>query len=113
MIRPVPDAEQRFADLAEQFAGEEGVEMPREGSPRRFGSDALTVDGSIFAMLTRGELVVKLPAARVTELVARGNGKPFTAGKGRAMPEWVVVAGDDPEEWHELAREALRFVGRR
>jgi TfoX/Sxy family transcriptional regulator of competence genes len=109
----VSDAEQRFADLAGQFAGEEGVEPPREGSPRRFGSDALTVDGSIFAMLTRGELVVKLPAARVAELVTRGNGMPFTAGKDRAMREWVVVVGDDPQEWHALAREALRFVGRR
>ena len=109
----MPDAEQQFADLAEQFAGEEGVELPREGGPRRFGSDALTVDGSIFAMLTRGELVVKLPAARVAELVAEGNGRPFTAGKGRAMREWVVVAEDDPQEWHDLALEALRFVGRR
>jgi TfoX/Sxy family transcriptional regulator of competence genes len=113
VIRLVRDAEQLFADLVEQFAGEEGVEMPREGSPRRFGSDALTVNGSIFAMLTRGELVVKLPAARVAELVARGDGLPFTAGKGRAMREWVVVTGNDPQEWHELAREALRFVGRR
>jgi TfoX/Sxy family transcriptional regulator of competence genes len=109
----LPDAEQRFADLAEQFAGEEGVELPREAGPRRFGSDALTVDGSIFAMLTRGELVVKLPAARVAELVAKGNGRPFTAGKGRGMREWVVVADDDPQEWRDLALEALRFVRRR
>jgi TfoX/Sxy family transcriptional regulator of competence genes len=108
----VPDAEQRFADLAETFAGEEGVELPHEGSPRRFGSDALTVDGSIFAMLTRGQLVVKLPAARVGELVTKGNGVPFTAGKGRAMREWVVVISDDSREWHELAREALAFVRR-
>jgi TfoX/Sxy family transcriptional regulator of competence genes len=109
----VPDAEQRFADLAEQFAGEAGVELPRDDAPRRFGSTALTVDGSIFAMLTRGELVVKLPAARVAELVTNRNGRPFTAGKGRPMREWVVVAGDDPQEWHELAGEALRFVRRR
>ena len=117
----MPDAEQRsadlteqkFADLAERLAGEEGVELPREGRPRRFGSEALTVNGSIFAMLTRGELVVKLPAARVAELVGKGNGMPFTAGKGRAMREWVVVMGSDPQEWHDLAREALRFVGRR
>jgi TfoX/Sxy family transcriptional regulator of competence genes len=113
VIRLVPDAEQLFADLAEQFAGEQGVELPGEGSPRRFGSDALTVNGSIFAMLTRGELVVKLPAARVAELVANGGGVPFTAGKGRAMREWVVVTGDDPQEWRELACEALRFVARR
>jgi TfoX/Sxy family transcriptional regulator of competence genes len=109
----VADPEQRFAELAERFAGEEGVELPREGGPRRFGSMALTVDGSIFAMLTRGEFVVKLPAGRVADLVGAGTGRPFESGKGRPMREWVVVAGDDPQEWHELAREALRFVGRR
>jgi TfoX/Sxy family transcriptional regulator of competence genes len=99
-----------FADLAERFDGEEGVGLPRDGAPRRFGSSALTVDGSIFAMLTRGELVLKLPADRVAELVTGGRGMPFTAGKGRPMREWVVVAGVDPQEWHELAREALGFV---
>src|SRR3712207_8919486 len=77
------DAEQRFADLAERFSGEPGVVLPTDGGPRRFGSEALTVDGSIFAMLTRGELVVKLPAARVAELVASGAGRPFTSGKDR------------------------------
>ena len=104
------DPERQFGDLAEHFAGEEGVELPREGGRRRFGSDALTVNGSIFAMLTRGELVVKLPAARVAELVASGNGMPFMAGRGRSMREWVVVAVDDPRDWQTLAREALTFV---
>ncbi len=107
------DAEQRFDDLAERFAGEEGVELPRNGASRRFGSTALTVSGSIFAMLTRGQLVVKLPAGRVADLVGAGTGRPFDGGKGRPLREWVVVAGDDPKEWYELAREALLFVGRR
>jgi hypothetical protein len=106
----VPDAEELFADLVDSFAGEEGVEPPRDAGPRRFGSNALTASGSIFAMLTRGELVVKLPAARVSELVTKGAGLPFTAGKDRQMREWVVVAGSDPQEWHALAREAMRFV---
>ena len=107
------DAGQRFDDLAERFAGEEGVELPRNGASHRFGSTALTVNGSIFAMLTQGRLVVKLPAGRVADLVRAGSGRPFDAGKGRPLREWVVVAGDDPDEWYELAREALRFVGRR
>jgi TfoX/Sxy family transcriptional regulator of competence genes len=109
----MPDPEQRFADLAERFAREEGVELPRDGAPRRFGSAALTVNGSIFAMLTQGELVVKLPASRVADLVQAGAGTPFESGKGRPMREWVDAAADDPHEWYEVAREALRFVGRR
>ncbi len=104
------DAAERFGRLVERFTAEPGVRPPEPGS-RRFGSTALTVDGSIFAMLTRGELVVKLPAARVTALVGEGTGRPFTAGKGRPMREWVVVTDDDPVVWEDLAREALTFVG--
>jgi hypothetical protein len=106
-------AEEGFADLVDRFAGEPGVALPGSGGPRRFGSEALTVDGSIFAMLTRGELVVKLPAARVAALVDAGTGRPFTSGKGRPMREWVEVAAGDTEVRYELAREALRFVGGR
>jgi TfoX/Sxy family transcriptional regulator of competence genes len=107
------DAQWRFAELAERFAGEPGVVLPADGAPRRFGSEALTVGGAIFAMLTRGELVVKLPAGRVAELIDSGAGRPFTSGKGRPMREWVEVAVDDAEVRYELAREALRFVGGR
>jgi hypothetical protein len=64
-------------------------------------------------MLTGGELVVKLPAGRVAELVATGAGRPFTSGKGRPMREWVVVAGEDAKGWYELAHEALGFVRKR
>ncbi|HVN13941.1 MAG TPA: TfoX/Sxy family protein [Kineosporiaceae bacterium] len=101
---------QRFDQLVEAFAGRPGVTAPGESRPR-FGSSALKVDGSIFAMLTRDELVVKLPGARVAELVASGAGRPFDAGKRSPMKEWVVVAGLDVQDWRVLAEEALAFVG--
>lgn len=87
--------------------------MPGESGQRRFGSTALTVDGSIFAMLTAGRLVVKLPRDRVTKLIEGGTGGPFGAGKGRPMKEWLTFASDDEETWLALAREALDFVGSR
>ena len=71
-----------------------------------FGSTALKVDGKIFAMLTpRGEFVVKLSAARVNELVARGTGAHFEPGPGRVMKEWLSVKSKRPS-WLALAREA-------
>jgi hypothetical protein len=64
-------------------------------------------------MLTRGRLVVKLPAARVAELVASAAGEPFDAGKGTPMKEWLVVGAADDDAWRELAEEALSFVSGR
>ncbi len=102
--------EDRFESLAMTYAGAPGVSLPAEPGTRGFGSSALKVHGSIFAMLTRGHLVVKLPAARVTSLIAEGTGAVFDAGKGRPMKEWVTVLDGDDGTWAALADEALGFV---
>jgi hypothetical protein len=109
---PDPTPEQRFDGLVAAFAGRQCVGLPGEEGRRGFGSAALTVDGSIFAMLTRGRLVVKLPRTRVADLVGAGAGEPFDAGKGTPMKEWLVVVGADDAAWRALAEEALAFVGR-
>ena len=98
-------AEERYAELVADFLGRPGVGQDGKG----FGSSALKTGGRIFAMLSsRGEFVVKLPAARVAELIASGLGGPYDAGKGRPMKEWLAVppCGD----WEALAGEALAFV---
>lgn len=103
------ETEERFAAVVRELADHPGVEVPEPGR-RRFGSDALKVNGSIFAMVTGGSLVVKLPRHRVDALVAEGIGAPFESGKGRPMKEWLGVTTDDQETWLALAREALDFV---
>ena len=105
-------ADERFASLVQRFLGEPGVTPPEaEAGARRFGSDALKVDGRIFAMVTNGTLVVKLPARRVSELLEAGEGASFDGGKGRPMKEWLTVdPASDDERWRELANEALAFV---
>jgi hypothetical protein len=107
--------EETFALLVTDIGREPGVSGPDESGSRRFGSAALKVRGSIFAMLQAGHLVVKLPSARVAALIESEDGQPFGAGKGRPMKEWVLVPSDDVEAWGALAREALAFVraGRR
>ena len=98
--------EEAFAPIVEELRDEPGVE---EGTG--FGSNpGLTVGGRIFAMVIRGELVVKLPAERCDELVASGAARPFESGK-RRMREWVALAGTpDRERWCALAGEARSFV---
>ena len=103
--------EERFHALADEFRASPGVMVPGEPGRRGFGSSALKVNGSIFAMIAGGLLVVKLPHDRVTALIGSGAGEPFDAGKGRAMKEWLTVTADDEESWLSLTREALIFVG--
>ena len=103
--------EERFRALVDKFAASPGVSVPGEPGRRGFGSSALKVNGSIFAMISDGKLVLKLPRDRVDTLIGTGAGTPFDAGKGRPMKEWLTVTGDDEESWLALAREALDFVG--
>ncbi len=99
------DATRSFSQIKEALAGRDGVTV---GAGRGFGSGALKVDGRIFAMLSRDQLVLRLPASRVAELIATGSGGPFDAGKGRPMKEWVTLRGTAPA--FSLAEEALSFV---
>lgn len=100
--------DQRFQQLAAQYTNHPTVS---EGSG--FGaSPGLRVGGKIFAMLIRGQLVVKLPKARVDELVASGVGAQFDPGHGRLMKEWVTVSLRGDDRWNELADEAFAFVDR-
>lgn len=104
------DADTLFGELVEEFRGDPAVAPPAEGGGRRFGAATLKVEGKIFAMLTGGELVVKLPRRRVDELVALGIGGPFDTGRGRVMKEWVTIAPRHGRDWRGLAREAREFV---
>lgn len=104
------ETEERFAALVDEFGAYPDVEVPGESKRRQFGSDALKVNGSIFAMVTGGRLVVKLPRERVEALIGSGTGAPFDAGKGRPMKEWLAVSDGDEDAWLTLTREALNFV---
>jgi hypothetical protein len=110
MAEPV-DHPQLFAELCEEYAATPGVSVP-DGAGRGFGSQALKIDGAIFAMISSGRLVVKLPARRVTELIESGGGQPFDAGKGKPLKEWVSLIADEAA-CRALVAEAVVFGRRR
>jgi TfoX/Sxy family transcriptional regulator of competence genes len=97
--------EPAFAPIVAAFAND-----PAVSRRRMFSSESvLSVGGKIFVMMVRGKLVLKLPEARVDELVAKGKGTHFDPGHGRLMKEWLSLTGSKPP-WLELSREAYQFV---
>jgi len=94
--------DERWEKLADDAAGGE----VSRGS--MFGSQGLRTGKKFFAIWWHDQLVVKLPPARLTELVEAGQAAPFEPMEGRAMNGWVVAG--DPEQWSGLAEEARAFV---
>ena len=64
-----------------------------------------------YASLERGtnNLIVKLPAGRVHELVEGGQALNF-APNGRVFREWALVDQVDEARWAALLQEAYDFV---
>jgi uncharacterized protein YndB with AHSA1/START domain len=77
---------------------------------RMFNATGLKTAGKFFAFPHGEEIVLKLPAERVEELVTSGAGNPFDAGKGRPMREWVSVRPDDRADCAEYMLEARNFL---
>jgi hypothetical protein len=100
-------ADPELAAVADEYAANQ-----MSGGTRKFGSRALKVDGKIFAMLSHGRFVVKLPAVRVDAMVAARHGSYFDPGHGRKMTQWLSVTSPTLS-WVELAKEAHAFVASR
>ena len=105
---PTPDGPTLFWQLVGELQAEDG----RVHEGRIMSSRCARVDGEFLAMCARQEwgLVVKLPRQRVDELVASGEGRPFSPN-GRVFREWVCVPDVDGERWAALLREGVAFVG--
>lgn len=98
--------------VVKEFLKNPGATPPSDlrQSGKKFGSNALRINGKIFAMLVRGNLVVKLPKQRVDALTASGDGKHFDPGHGRLMKEWLTLERTSEVEWLPLTKEAMKFV---
>jgi hypothetical protein len=75
------------------------------------GLPCLRVSGRFFASFDRRTtaLLVKLPVARVNELIQSGAAEPF-APSGRRFREWASIDSGRSEIWSALLDEALAFV---
>ena len=72
--------------------------------------------GPYYALVSRGRLVLKLPATQAAELVADGEAVPFEPSPGRRMREWVALRPTrtpegDRARWRELLADARAYAG--
>jgi len=100
---PTPADAARWDDLTAEFLAKPGVTLERA-----FSRISLMVDGKLFASPGHGGLLIKVSAARVAELIASGEGQPFSTGGNRVMREWVVAS--PATDWRALAAESMDFV---
>jgi TfoX/Sxy family transcriptional regulator of competence genes len=113
MTQPATTPEARYAVLVAALQGAADVTSGADDgrAKHRFGASELQVGGKIFAMLSGGRLVVKLPRQRVDALVAAGDGERFDPRRdGRLMKEWLALAPSADADWLPLAKEALDYV---
>lgn len=77
---------------------------------RMLHARGLKAGGRFFAFATPESLVVKLPAARVSELIGSRVGRPCEIRKGSPMREWVRLTPADEDACGAYVSEARDFV---
>jgi len=94
-----------------QIATELKADDPRIVQGSIMNSPCLRVGKEFLALVDyKGSgLVVKLPKARVAELIDKGIGQPFAPAK-RVFKEWVSVPKPDRRRWRSLLLEGVAFV---
>ena len=95
-----------YQQLAQQFTQQDGVE-----ESTMMGSPCLRYKGEFVTMMfdKQESLIVKLPADRVNELIADGDGNEFNFTKKR-FKEWVLIPMEFEDRFSGYVEEALAFA---
>ena len=95
-------ADERWEKLADDAVGGEVTRGTM------FGSQGLRTGKKFFAIWWHEQLVVKLPAGRLQELVAAGQADVFEPMEGRPMNGWALLHGEIP--WDPVVTDARDHV---
>jgi hypothetical protein len=95
-----------FWRLAETFLAE-----PSVSKGTLMGFPCLRINAEFFATVDHrnGHLIVKLHSERVKQIIAEGDGLPFSPA-GRVFREWVEISDYSKPLWTQLLQEAKEFV---
>ena len=99
--------DRRFATVSANLVAQD----PAVEQGRMLHAPGLKISGKFFAFAARDELYVKLPAARVKELLDSGAGRSCEIRKGSPMREWIRLSPIDDASGAYL-NEARDFVAR-
>lgn len=75
------------------------------------GAQGLKVGKKMIAMFSKGDLLLKLPADRVDELVTSGRGLPYDPGNGKVLANYVLIPSSKKRSWIKLCEEAAAAAG--
>ena len=103
------NGDERFWALADPLLARPGVTRST-----MMGFPCLRLDGDFFASCDphTGNLIIKLDAARATELIESGRAQAF-APNGRRFREWVAIPSSRDRSWARLLEGALRAAADR
>jgi hypothetical protein len=77
-----------------------------------FGMPCLKAGGKAFAGFYQGAMVFKLTGAEHASALALSGARLFDPMGGRPMKQWVEVPHAHAARWAELARAAMRDMGK-
>lgn len=95
-----------YASVKEHFAKVAGVTV---NAGR--GAQGLKVGKKMFAMFSKGDLLLKLPPERVEALIASGRGETYDPGTGTVMKNFVLIPAAKKHSWIKLCEEAREAAG--
>ncbi|XDD51195.1 DUF773 domain-containing protein [Leptospira sp. WS92.C1] len=77
-----------------------------------FGLESLNLNGKPFAAFFQGELVFKIGAEKIAQILSQYPGAKLfdPSGRDRAMKDWLQIPAGFENDWSQLAESALSFL---
>ncbi len=75
------------------------------------GAQGLKVGKKMFAMFSKGGLLLKMPPQQVESLISAGQGLPYDPGTGKVMKNYVLIPIAKQRSWIKLCQQAADAAG--
>ena len=73
------------------------------------GAQGIKQGKKLIVMFMKGEIIVKLPANRVSEIITSGEGEAYDPGTGKPMKNWVLIPETRKDLWIKYCEEAKNY----